>query len=347
MSSKTRILQTVVAVLLIISAGVIFFWEYISIVIFPREVYAKPDDEPPQVAQTTASITPAPTTAAPSLTPGPQATPTATPEPTPTPPPVRLAKWDELFAVNDDLMGWVTVPDTDIDYPVVLASPEDDATVDDGFYYLHHNFDRRRDEQGAIFLYPGSDILTTRNLLIFGHNQRNLRMFGSLKYYNYLWTDSALEQYKKSPLVEFDTIYADGMYKMFAFLLIDEREEGFFNFMYNNFTTEDVFMSYAEHLRMHSIINTTVDIQPGDELITLVSCTSQSLIEQGKFIVVARKVREGESLDVDVEGASFNPYAIVPESLQRAWSRKVPTPEPTPEPTLSLPKPGQTALPVQ
>ncbi|MGI5900350.1 MAG: class B sortase [Christensenellales bacterium] len=325
MNSKTRIIQTAFAVLLMLAAVVVFFWEHVSVFLFPRTSYERPDE----VAQVIASpsvqpeTTPSPTAAA---SQAPQSTPEATPEPTPTPVPVMGEKWDELYAVNDDIQGWIKIDETEIDYPVVMAKPEDDALAEDGFYYLHNNFDRKRDSQGAVFLYPGSDILSSRNLSIYGHNQRNLRMFGTLKYYNYLWSSRALEQYQKSPLVQFDTIYGDGTYKMFAFLLVDEEESGFFNFMYNDFQSEDVFLSYVDHLRMHSLINTSVDVQEGDELITIITCTSESLIKQGKFIIVARKVRPGESLEVDVESASYNPDALVPAVVQRAWSQKVPLP---------------------
>ncbi len=326
MNSKTRIIQTAFAVLLMLAAVVVFFWEHVSVLIFPRTNYERPDDSAQVIASPTVQpeTTPSPT-AAPTAENSPQPTPEATPEPTPVP--VRGEKWDELYAVNDDIQGWIKIDETEIDYPVVMAKPEDDAAAEDGFYYLHHNFDKKKDSQGAIFLYPGSDILSSRNLSIYGHNQRNLRMFGTLKYYNYLWSSRALEQYQKSPLIHFDNIYGDATYKMFAFLLVDEEEPGFFNFMYNDFPNEDVFMSYVDHLRRHSLIDTAVDVQEGDELITVITCTSESLIKQGKFIIVARKVRPGESLEVDVESASFNPDALVPAVVQKAWSQKVPLPE--------------------
>ena len=62
---------------------------------------------------------------------------------------------------------------------------------------------------------------------------------------------------------------------------------------------------------IRSIINTGVDVLPSDELLTLSTCTYE--FKDARYVVVARKVRKGESADVDTSQASMNPNPLYPD----------------------------------
>ena len=86
-------------------------------------------------------------------------------------------------------------------------------------------------------------------------------------------------------------------------------------FDYLNFLdgTEETFMEYVENVRERSLITTGVDVQPGDRLITLSTCSYE--FTEARFVVVARKIREGEDPEVDTSEAYKNPDPLMP----RVW----------------------------
>lgn len=83
-----------------------------------------------------------------------------------------LIDWQHWRAVNPDVIGWVTVPGTAIDHPIVQARPEDDA------FYLSHAIDGSPDAMGSAFLDAGCAAgLDSPNCVVYGHNWSGGRMF--------------------------------------------------------------------------------------------------------------------------------------------------------------------------
>ena len=84
--------------------------------------------------------------------------------------------WDALREINTDIVGWVMIPDTRINYPIVQTS--------DNRYYLNHLFDKTYSDAGAIFLdYAGPSDIRGRNNFVYGHNLLDGSMFACLKQY--------------------------------------------------------------------------------------------------------------------------------------------------------------------
>lgn len=80
--------------------------------------------------------------------------------------------WGRLLAVNPDVVGWVTVPGTAIDQPIVQASPGNDA------FYLSHGLDRSPEPMGCAFLDADCPAgLESPNCVVYGHNWNGRRMF--------------------------------------------------------------------------------------------------------------------------------------------------------------------------
>ena len=89
---------------------------------------------------------------------------------------LREIDLDALRQVNPDVIGWIRVPDTKIDYPVVQSEDND--------FYLEHTWQGNKNSVGAIFMDCGSaPDLTDFNTLIYGHNMRSGAMFASLRSY--------------------------------------------------------------------------------------------------------------------------------------------------------------------
>lgn len=81
--------------------------------------------------------------------------------------------WDELKKINKDIIGWIEIPNTNINYPILK---------DENLYYLNHNFERKNNKNGSIFI-RNQDLLKNQEIIIYGHNMKNGTMFSELGEY--------------------------------------------------------------------------------------------------------------------------------------------------------------------
>lgn len=119
-----------------------------------------------------------------------------------------LPQYQELYAQNPDLAGWLCINGTNINYPVVQA---------DNSYYLRRGFDRLYSTAGTLFLDERCRLATpnaagTANALIYGHNTASGSMFSQLLNY----ADKAF--YTAHPTFQFDTLYEEGTWQVAAVL---------------------------------------------------------------------------------------------------------------------------------
>ena len=291
---KSRTIQIIAAAVLICAALVLFFWDSITLVLFPREEVVKPTPEPTAVATATPKPTP---------------TPTVEPTPTPTPRPTQDPKWDELLERNPDTVGWLNVPNTEVDYAIVQG--------EDDIFYLDHNFDKKSDYQGWLFMGIDAKLLDDdKNIVIHGHNMKNGTQFGTLKKYDVTRSESsALKFYKENPTFTFETLYeAEKTYKIISVMLIDASADPLFYYPYNDFESDESFLSFVDQLKIRSMINIdNVDVQGEDKLVILSTCTADWQMENGRLVIVGRKVRDGEEETVDTENATVNENVLMPD----------------------------------
>jgi len=227
---------------------------------------------------------------------------------------------DLLLSQNPDLVGYITIPDTEISYPVVQKK-SDDISVNTNDYYLNRSFNQETSKAGCIFLdyrCHFDEVVNHRrisknsdNLVIYGHNMNNRSMFGSLKDYirNYSY-------YSEHPIVHLQSLYKNYDYKIFAVFLVDsedtESEYAFdcWNSLYFNSETE--FYDYVNEAKKRNIIYNDVDVTYGDPLLTLYTCNST--VANAKLIVMARMLRTGEDPYEGTENSGYNTNALYPLS---------------------------------
>ena len=109
---------------------------------------------------------------------------------------------DQLFSMNSDMVGWLTIPDTVVDYPVM-------HTPDDVERYLHMDFDGYYSFSGCLFVGDNCDI-DSDAFVIYGHNMNNGSMFGSIDYY------TSYEYWLSHPDAILKTKDETRLYKIFA-----------------------------------------------------------------------------------------------------------------------------------
>lgn len=186
-----------------------------------------------------------------------------------------------LYEENRDLVGWLAVEGTEIDYPVVQC--EDDE------YYLSHNFRREEDRYGCLYVKSTADVNTPgTNFIIYGHHMKDGSMFGGLDKYG------SESYFRSHRLVSFQTLYEERAYEVMAVFQtrISENEEGggFRYYQFYQAGTKEEFRDFYENVMALSMYDTGVTAEFGDTFLTMSTCSSHA--ENGRFVVVAKRLDE-------------------------------------------------------
>ena len=195
-----------------------------------------------------------------------------------------LPELKDMNALNKDLIGWINIPDTVIDYPVVQA--------ENGEFYLSHDFYGEENVNGQIILDMLCDPYTpSYNLVVSGHHMKNGSMFGSLPLYR---TKSYWAQH---PFLEFDSLMERKIYVIFACFYSADYDEDETGFRYNAIIDYKIDADrWLAEIEENQLYDTGIEREFGDEFITLTTC-DRARHRNGRFVVVGRRIREGESFE--------------------------------------------------
>ena len=200
-----------------------------------------------------------------------------------------------MLKENPDFKGWIKLSNTQIDNPIFQS--------EDNQFYLNHNQKKEKSIYGALFFDCNNKITeeeTDKNLVIFGHEMKNGSMFGELKKLR------SLDFYKQNPTIEFSTLYKESVYKIYAVFVLNAsaKDDGgrVYNIYRQNFGNKADFDNWTAEAYSRSLILTDVDVEMGDDIITLVTCSSD--FENSRLVVMARGLREGEAPEVDTSKAT-------------------------------------------
>lgn len=206
------------------------------------------------------------------------------PEETTTEPKTILKKYAKLYKLNKNMIGWIRINGTIIDYPVLWVEGDND-------YYLEHDFYGEKSKYGQIILDYRCDFdAPSTNLIFHGHHMSDGTMFGSLRRYQ------KESYYNKHKYIQFDTIYEEGTYEIFAVFLSKIYNKSDRVFKYYNFidaASEEAFDSYVASVKALSLYETGITPVYGDELIALSTCEYSQ--DNGRLVVVARRLSPEEA----------------------------------------------------
>lgn len=192
----------------------------------------------------------------------------------------RMLQVEELKKKNQDIVGWIEIEGTNINYPVLQGT--------DNQYYMKHTYNKENSKDGSIFLDKNYDWnIPSSNLLLYGHNNKNGTMFQNLLKYK----DESF--YKEHSNIRFTTIDDDCQYEIIsAFLsrVYYEDEQNVFRYYYFiNANDETEYNNYIEESKKASLYDTGKSAEYGEQLLTLSTCSYHT--EDGRFVVVAKKVK--------------------------------------------------------
>lgn len=199
-----------------------------------------------------------------------------------------------LYKQNSDMVGWIKIDGTKIDYPVM-------QTKENPQYYLRKNFEKQEDNSGTPFVDYRCNVLENRsfNVVIYGHYTNSDTMFRwLLNYESEAW-------YKENKNIIFDTINEKGLYEVVAAFYYDvtgavirdgttySEEDGHTFYNYIELDSKEGFDKFRLGIEKMSLYKTTSVIEKEDALITLICCAPvefSDIKENGRFIVIAKKV---------------------------------------------------------
>ncbi len=189
----------------------------------------------------------------------------------------------KLSEENEDYEGWLSIPGTEIDYPVMY-------TPDNPEYYLRRAFDKTESVSGCPFIGEGASI-DSDCFIIYAHNMKNGTMFGTLDMYS----DEAF--YKENPDIYFYTGSSKLKYEIFAAVetrVLYADEPGFRYYEAAGSMSPEEFKELTDWLDENSIYETNIEPIIGEQILILSTCSYHT--ENGRFLIAARLVEENESL---------------------------------------------------
>lgn len=216
-----------------------------------------------------------------------------------------LPKFKALYAENPDIAGWISLPDTKLNYAVMQADNNEKYSRTD--FYLKDN------QHGIPFVDFRVDLAKpSYNTIIYAHNMGDGQMFGELIKYK------QISYYREHPIVQFDSLYREDTYKIFAVVIARADDP---DFSYHNFidsTEESAKNDFLADIKARTLIKTTVDVTADDRILTLSTCDysfrdTKTGDHIARLVIFARAIRDGESAAVNTAGATLNPNPLMPE----------------------------------
>lgn len=193
-----------------------------------------------------------------------------------------LPEYEEIYAENEDLVGWLEIGGTSVNYPVLQSDSEENSQ-----FYLTHSFAKKKDKNGSLFMDYRNDFLNRdTNIIIYGHNMKSGAMFGVLKKY---LDKGYLEKHAK---IRFDTIYEHGAYEVIGAFLSEVSYQDEYTFRYYNFLNaenESEFEAFRVNvMQLDALKKGTLDAKYGDQLLTLSTCSSYT--DEGRMFIIAKRI---------------------------------------------------------
>lgn len=185
---------------------------------------------------------------------------------------------------NPDLVGWIKIPGTLVDYPVMWTPDEPEK-------YLRTDFNGNYSLSGLPFasadcnISPMPDDKVYSNTLIYGHHMQDGSMFAVLTEYE------KQDFYEKHKTIEFDRIYDDGSYEEYEHEVFSafktDLGKGFEYYRYANVDDEDRFSEYLKNVETLNLLTYKRTFDNVSDLMTLSTCSYHVRGDKGRFVVVA------------------------------------------------------------
>ena len=175
----------------------------------------------------------------------------------------------ELSKINDEVVAWIKVPETSVNYPVVKHK--------DNSYYLTHSYDKSFNYAGWIYTDYRNDIddLVSNNI-IYGHGRVDGSMFGSLR--------DLINKDGSEKLVYISTPYNNYIFQVFSIYRIMNTND----YLYTGYDNNEKSLSFIDLIKNRSLVKyDDLEIEPSDKILTLATCYDT----REKFVIHAKMIK--------------------------------------------------------
>lgn len=197
--------------------------------------------------------------------------------------PTILPEYAEVYEQNTDMVGWICISGTKINYPVMQTS-------DDPNFYLKHSFDKSSSNHGCPYVNANCDISKpSDNLIIYGHRMKDGSMFADLDKF----TDKSFWENHK--MITFNTLTQRQTYEIIAVFKVATGTGSASEFKYYSFTdasSQEEFEDYISQAKGKALYDTGITAEYGDNLLTLSTCEYSNY--NGRLVVVAKKINPNQ-----------------------------------------------------
>lgn len=195
--------------------------------------------------------------------------------------PEKQASYRNLYLENADMVGWIQIEGTSIDYPVM-------QTPADPNYYLKHDFEKHYTDYGCPFMQADCDALApSDNLIIYGHNMKDGSLFADLAKYG------SKDFWQTHKTVWFDTELGSYAYEIFAVIHMTVQADDADAFPFYRFVdaaAPEDFAAYVSACKARALYDTGIFAEYGDRLLTLSTC--DNITDDGRLLVIANKPKQ-------------------------------------------------------
>lgn len=199
-----------------------------------------------------------------------------------------LTTFHGLYDMNEDVGGWLHVPDSEMDFPVMNYAEG---------YYRNHSFLKEYSRYGQPYF---DEAASQRIYVIHGRNTEDGQMFSHLLDYR------RIAYLREHSVIEMNTTRANGRWQVVAVTVTDDREEGGFGL-----PTEDTLATYLSDLPAHSLFTCTATVTAEDTLLLLTTTAAEEYgFDGARFTVVARLMQGEDPVDYGVNYAAVMPAAF-------------------------------------
>lgn len=183
-----------------------------------------------------------------------------------------------LHQINPDIVGWITVEDTIIDYPIVQT--------DNNEFYLNRNYKKEESRAGSIFMDYRNDLRSeNENIILYGHRMKDETMFNQITKYE---KKEFFDTHKK---IYFDTLY--GSYDAEVFAAYYTTTD--FDYIQTEFDSKEEYKTLLNEMKEKSLFESEVEVNEEEQIITLSTCDYTLDPNKGRFVVHAKVVEKRES----------------------------------------------------
>lgn len=183
--------------------------------------------------------------------------------------------FDNLKKINSDVVGWIKVNGTNINYPFVQSK--------DNKYYLTHSFNKSYNNAGWVFLDYRNNNINNRNTIIYAHGRTDKTMFGTLrKVLNNGWINNT-----NNYVIKISTEKENSLWQIFSIYHIPTTND----YLQTEFKDEREYQRFLNILKNRSNHNFNTSITSNDTILTLSTCynDSEKMVVNAKLIKKQKK----------------------------------------------------------